>query len=101
MNNMKVFYGERGTGKTKELIKAAAETPNSRIVCEEPRRMEKKIIGYGYSHIGIKLQSYDEYIKEFMYIPSIPFSNVFIDEGEKFLKTYFGIEGITFCREDK
>lgn len=83
----------RGSGKTSRLMLLAKEN-NGVLVCANPYDMREKALGYGL--VGFDIISYDEYLGgEFD-------SNkpCFIDEAERFLKSFGNLAGYSLTLED-
>lgn len=91
---------KRGTGKAKEMLKAADKVKNGVIVTQDKRAFSVKAHNYGYEHIPI--YDYDDLEND-----QIPVdSQLFIHNGDKMLcwllnKYYnFDIAGFTATMED-
>jgi len=50
---MQKIIGNRGTGKTKELIELARKVPFSAILTKDKRGLEVKAHNYGYTDVAI------------------------------------------------
>lgn len=87
---MKIFKGNRGTGKTRELIEYAFENEYT-IVCENPEHMLERIYSMGYA--TIRVISYQDYLDLIATAVVTPKGHV-IDEIESFLQV-MQVEGFT------
>ena len=47
------IIGDRGVGKTKQLIELARETPHSAILTKDKRGLKVKAQNYGYEDVAI------------------------------------------------
>ena len=85
---------KRGTGKAKEMLKAADKVKNSVIVTQDKRAFSVKAHNYGYGHIPI-------YDYEDLENDQIPIdSQLFIHNGDKvlywLLNKYYGFDVVGF-----
>lgn len=80
------IIGANCTGKTKDLILKASETPDAIIVCKNPDRMREKAYSIGITNVEI-----------LGFVNSVPLGKpLFIDDLEEFAKTFYpGLSGYT------
>lgn len=98
---MTIIVQQRGTGKAKEMLKAANKIPNSAIITQDKRAFTVKAHNYGYDNIPI----YDYNDLENDQIPLD--TQLFIHNGDKMLywliEHYYGYSmiGFTATMEDE
>ena len=84
------IIGDRGVGKTKQLIELARETPHSAILTKDKRGLKVKAQNYGYEDVVI--YDYDDLEKDL-----IPLScNLMVHQAEPLLE--YLMEHYYFCK---
>ena len=95
---MKIISGERGTGKTKQLLELAAET-GAIILTSNSRALYAKAHGYGITNLRIYEPSEYNYDDLFM-------EKILIHKAEELLPSYFKnffdaeVIGMTLTKEN-
>lgn len=91
---MKIIIQKRGTGKSKELMKAALDTPQGAILAYDKRAIKVKATNYGFDDLPI--YDYSDLEKD-----NVPLdSKLFVLNGERFLQylvdRYYNMEVLGF-----